>query len=138
MDSLRGGVKKTMKKRSGWPLGLTPASPHAVRVLWFFQNKLTYFDLFYHFIMGKIGPKFSHPEQPFRCLDFTLFVIDIHQILLISLFPTPFDHFHFHGSGGLILWYDLRLWHTVLNFIYLTLQITLLLQLSSLPFDISF
>ena len=27
---------------------------------WFFQNKLTYFDLFYHFIMGKIGPKFSH------------------------------------------------------------------------------
>ena len=23
------------------------------------QNKLTYFDLFYHFIMGKIGPKFS-------------------------------------------------------------------------------
>ena len=25
-------------------------------------------------------------------LDFTLFVIDIHQILLISFFPTPFDH----------------------------------------------
>ena len=24
------------------------------------ENKLTYFDLFYHFIMGKIGPKFSH------------------------------------------------------------------------------
>ena len=23
-------------------------------------NKLSYFDLFYHFIMGKIGPKFSH------------------------------------------------------------------------------
>ena len=41
--------------------------------------------------------------------DFTLFVIDIHQIMLISLFPTPFDHFHFHRSGGLILWYDLRL-----------------------------
>ena len=30
-----------------------------IRALWFFQNKLTYFDLFYHFIMGKIGPKFS-------------------------------------------------------------------------------
>ena len=29
--------------------------------------------------------------------------------MLISPFPTPFDHFHFHGSGGLILWYDLRL-----------------------------
>ena len=41
--------------------------------------------------------------------DFILFVIDIHQIMLISLFPTPFDHFHFHMSGGLILWYDLRL-----------------------------
>ena len=41
--------------------------------------------------------------------DFILFVIDIHQIMLISLFPTPFDHFHFHRSGGLILWYDLRL-----------------------------
>ena len=34
--------------------------PLTVRVSWFFQNKLTYFDLFYHFIMGKIGPKFSH------------------------------------------------------------------------------
>ena len=32
---------------------------------------------------------------------------DIHQIMLISLFPTPFDHIHIHGSGGLILWYDL-------------------------------
>ena len=46
--------------------------------------------------------------------DFTLFVIDIHQIMLISLFPTPFDHFHFHRSGGLILWYDLRLWRSKL------------------------
>ena len=31
------------------------------------------------------------------------------EVLVISLFPTPFDHFHFHRSGGLILWYDLRL-----------------------------
>ena len=31
-----------------------------VRVLWFFQNKLTYFDLFYYCIKGKSGPKFSH------------------------------------------------------------------------------
>ena len=23
--------------------------------------------------------------------------------MLISLFPTPFDHFHFHGSAGLVL-----------------------------------
>ena len=33
--------------------------------------------------------------------DFTLFVIDIHQIMLISLFPTPFDHFDFHPTLGL-------------------------------------
>ena len=33
--------------------------------------------------------------------DFTLFVIDIHHIMLISLFPTPFDHFHFHLTLGL-------------------------------------
>ena len=26
-------------------------------------------------------------------------MIDIHQIMIISLFPIPFDHFHFHGSG---------------------------------------
>ena len=32
--------------------------------------------------------------------DFTLFVIDIHQIMLISLFLTQFDHFH--GSAGLV------------------------------------
>ena len=33
--------------------------------------------------------------------DFTLFVIDIHHIMLISLFPTPFDHFQFHPTLGL-------------------------------------
>ena len=33
--------------------------------------------------------------------EFTLFVIDIHHNMLISLFPTPFHHFHFHGSAGL-------------------------------------
>ena len=27
--------------------------------------------------------------------DFTLVLIDIYHIVLISLFPTPFDHFHF-------------------------------------------
>ena len=41
--------------------------------------------------------------------DFTLFVIDIHQIMLKSLLPTPFDHFHFYGYSGMILWYDLGL-----------------------------
>ena len=28
--------------------------------------------------------------------------VNIHQIRLISLFLTPFDHFHFHGSAGLV------------------------------------
>ena len=32
--------------------------------------------------------------------DFTLFVIDIHQIMLISLFPTPSDHFPSHPTLG--------------------------------------
>ena len=33
--------------------------------------------------------------------DFTLFVTDIHQIMIILLFfPTPFDHFHFHPTLG--------------------------------------
>ena len=39
--------------------GLPPPPPYGQGVV-IFQNKLTYFDLFYHFIMGKIGPKFSH------------------------------------------------------------------------------
>ena len=34
--------------------------------------------------------------------DFTLFVVDIHQIRLISLFRHFPNHFHFHGSAGLI------------------------------------
>ena len=29
---------------------------------------------------------------------FTLYVVDIHQIMLISLFTTPFDHFYFHPT----------------------------------------
>ena len=33
-------------------------------------------------------------------------------MMIFSLFPTSFDHFYFHGFGGLILWYDLRLWPT--------------------------
>ena len=28
-------------------------------------------------------------------------MIDIHHIMLISLFPAPFDHFHFHPTLGL-------------------------------------
>ena len=37
--------------------GLPPPYGQGVVI---FSNKLTYLELFYHFIMGKIGPKFSH------------------------------------------------------------------------------
>ena len=40
--------------------------------------------------------------------DFTLFVADIHEIMLISLFPTPFYHFHFH-FGTQIKGYNTKL-----------------------------
>ena len=43
--------------------------------------------------------------------DFTLFVVDIHQIRLISLFWHFPDHFHFHGSAGLIPKINLSLRH---------------------------
>ena len=43
--------------------------------------------------------------------DFTLFVVDIHQIRLISLFRHFPDHFHFHGSAGLIPKVNLSLRH---------------------------
>ena len=43
--------------------------------------------------------------------DFTLFVIDMHQKRSISLFPTPFGHFHFHPYPALIWWVDLRPCH---------------------------
>ena len=48
--------------------------------------------------------------------DFTLFVVDIHQIRLISLFRHFPDHFHFHGSAGLIPKVNLslrRTWYLV-------------------------
>ena len=48
--------------------------------------------------------------------DFTLFVVDIHQIRLISLFPTPFDHFHFHGSAGLVPKFILTPCHTYIQY----------------------
>ena len=41
--------------------------------------------------------------------DFTLFVIDIHQIMLISLFPTPFTFMGLADSYyGMILDCDLK------------------------------
>ena len=59
--------------------------------------------------------------------DFTLFVVDIHQIRLISLFRHFPDHFHFHGSAGLIPKVNLSLrrmvsvvlpWKTGFKYIY--------------------
>ena len=43
--------------------------------------------------------------------DFTLFVVDIYQIRLISLFRHLPDHFHFHGSAVLIPKVNLSLRH---------------------------
>ena len=55
---------------------------------------------------------------------FTLFVIDIHQIMLILLFPTPFGHFQFLGSAGrnpkLILTLCLMQLRGLLNLVQLT------------------
>ena len=55
-------VREVVKKKGLFTVRLTVRvypPPLTVRVLWFFQNKLTYFDLFYLFIMGKNGPKFT-------------------------------------------------------------------------------
>ena len=43
--------------------------------------------------------------------NFTLFVIDMHQNRPVSLFSTPFDHFHFHTLAELIWWVQLRSCH---------------------------
>ena len=52
-----------------------------------------------------MGNQRSRPFELFVNLlrDFTLllFVIDIHQIMLVSLFMTSFDHFHFHPTLAL-------------------------------------
>ena len=34
-----------------------------------------------------------------------LFVIEMHQDMPISLFKTPFDHFHFRPFSGMKLWH---------------------------------
>ena len=61
--------------------------------------------------------------------DFTLLVADIHQIMLISLFPTPFDHFH--GSAGLVPKLILTLRH-MLNLISI-LTLTFVSEKKVLP-----
>ena len=43
--------------------------------------------------------------------DFTLFVIDMHQNMPISLFKTLFDHFHFHSPAAIIWRVILKLRH---------------------------
>ena len=73
--------------------------------------------------------------------DFTLLVIDIHHIMLISLFPAPFDHFHFHPTLGLdpALILSLRLMKSITSLILqqgsivvTSPQLLLLCQTSSL------
>ena len=43
--------------------------------------------------------------------DFTLFVIDIHKTMPISLILTPFDHFHLRPTSGLLSSQDLTYCH---------------------------
>ena len=58
-----------------------------------------------YFLRKSMGNQWIWPFELFQwffLFDFTLFVIDIHQIMLISLFSsTPFDHFHSHPTLGL-------------------------------------
>ena len=37
------------------------------------------------------------------------------KMIIVTKHGMSFDHFHFHGSGGLILWYNLRLWHIMMK-----------------------
>ena len=61
IDTLVKLVRGVVKKRSFYGQADRKGSPPPYgQVVVIFQNKLTYFDLFYYFIMGKIGPKFSH------------------------------------------------------------------------------
>ena len=46
--------------------------------------------------------------------DFTLFVIDIHQNMLISLFKTSFDHFQFRPTSGMTSIHYLTVCHSQL------------------------
>ena len=54
--------------------------------------------------------------------DFTLFVIDMHQNRSVSLFSTPFDHFHFHALPALKWWVQLRSCHLENTKVYLYLH----------------
>ena len=61
---------------------------------------------------GKSLDFYQIPLEPLNFLyDFTLFVIDMHQNMPISLFKTLFDHFHFHPPAGIIWRVILKLHH---------------------------
>ena len=54
-----------------------------------------------HFHRKSLRNQWSWPFELFHWIflhDFTLFVVDIHQIRLISLFRHLSDHFHFHPT----------------------------------------
>ena len=63
--------------------------------------KIHLFSLFFNFPSFD-GTKLSVSAVSLILLwDFILFVTDTSG-MLISLIPTPFDHFHFHASDGLV------------------------------------
>ena len=62
LDFRWGTDREQLKKRSGWPLGLTLPSREAVREMWNFFDKLQYLGLFCRFIQEKNGSTFSQIE----------------------------------------------------------------------------
>ena len=65
------------------------------------HSVLVHYGLFSKEINGKSVNLAVWAVSVIFLFDLTLFVIDIHLIMLISLFPTPYDHFHFHPTLGL-------------------------------------
>ena len=55
---VRGVVKKKVFFTVRLTVRVDTLPPLTVRVLWFFQYKWTYFELFYHFIMEKLDQNF--------------------------------------------------------------------------------
>ena len=74
------------------------------------QSETTQRTIFKYFLWNnhtgrKWGCGGNIPISHFPLAHGALFVIDIHQNMLISLFETPFDHLHFHPTSGMILWH---------------------------------
>ena len=85
-----------------------------------------FWSLMDHFHRESMGNQWNWPFELFQYFFCKIlhFVIDMHQIMLISLFPTPFDHFYFHPTLGLKWTHKLRLCH--ICFIYVCVLILII------------